>query len=78
MSVEFPTSEAGQASNEVIQEVLRAISQLRYGSVEITVHEGKVTQIERREKVRFAQPLNRASGTNATKDTPTAPAVATS
>ncbi len=24
-----------------------------YGSIEITVHEGRVTQIERREKVRF-------------------------
>jgi len=24
-----------------------------YGSIEITVHDGRVTQIERREKVRF-------------------------
>jgi len=27
--------------------------QTGYGSVEITVHDGRVTQIERREKVRF-------------------------
>jgi hypothetical protein len=26
-----------------------------YGSIEITVHDGRVTQIERREKVRFEQ-----------------------
>lgn len=37
----------------ILQEILRALEQLRYGSVEIVVHEGKVTQIERREKVRF-------------------------
>jgi hypothetical protein len=29
--------------------------QLRYGSIEITVHDNRVTQIERREKVRFGQ-----------------------
>lgn len=26
-----------------------------YGSIEITIHDGRVTQIERREKVRFEQ-----------------------
>ncbi|HEU0106682.1 MAG TPA: YezD family protein [Vicinamibacteria bacterium] len=33
--------------------VMRAIRALRYGSVEIVVHEGRVVQIETREKVRF-------------------------
>ncbi|MCB5191406.1 YezD family protein [Methylobacillus arboreus] len=42
-----------KTSNEVIQEILRSIELLRFGSVEITVHDGRVTQIERREKVRF-------------------------
>ena len=40
--------------SEVIQEILQALESLRFGSVEITVHEGRVTQIERREKIRFA------------------------
>jgi len=44
-----------QKNSEIIQEILRAIEQLRFGSIEITVHEGRVTQIERREKVRFNQ-----------------------
>jgi|GEM_PF-2485504 len=44
-----------QVSDEVIREVARAIEQLRYGSVEITVHDSRVTQIERREKTRFGQ-----------------------
>ena len=30
-----------------------ALRGLRYGSVEVVVHEGRVVQIERREKVRF-------------------------
>lgn len=35
------------------REILRAVRGLRYGSVEITVHDGQVVQIERREKVRL-------------------------
>jgi len=44
-----------RASNEVVEEILRSIDLLRFGSIEITVHDGRVTQIERREKVRFNQ-----------------------
>lgn len=33
--------------------VLAAIRTLRFGSVEVVVHEGRVVQIETREKVRF-------------------------
>jgi len=33
--------------------VVEAIRALRYGSVEIVVHEGRVVQIETRAKVRF-------------------------
>jgi hypothetical protein len=32
--------------------------QTGYGSVEISVHDGRVTQIERREKVRFESKTN--------------------
>ncbi|ABE48891.1 MULTISPECIES: YezD family protein [Methylobacillus] len=42
-----------KASDEVIQEILRSIDLLRFGSIEITVHDSRVTQIERREKIRF-------------------------
>jgi hypothetical protein len=76
MSHDFlPQQAASQTSSEVVQEILRAISQLRYGSVEITVHEGKVTQIERREKVRFAPTSNSPANS---KDKPTVSTVATS
>lgn len=45
-----------QKTREIVQEIQRAIESLRFGSIEITVHEGRVTQIERREKIRFSQP----------------------
>jgi hypothetical protein len=44
-----------QVTGEVVREILSAIENLRYGSVEIVVHDGRVTQIEKREKVRFGQ-----------------------
>jgi hypothetical protein len=36
--------------------VRRAIGHLRYGSVEVVVHDGHVVQIETRERVRFTDP----------------------
>ena len=67
MSHETATQTSSQSNSKVVQEILRAIEQLRhgssYGSVEITVHESRVTQIERREKVRFAQEVQRIKPT---------------
>lgn len=42
-----------KADHKVLQEILRAIQTVRYGAVEIIIHDSKVVQIERREKVRF-------------------------
>jgi hypothetical protein len=39
--------------SELDAEVLRAIRNIRYGSVEITIHDSRVVQIERKEKRRF-------------------------
>jgi hypothetical protein len=39
---------------EVLGTLVRLIREVRFGSIEIVVHEGRITQIERREKVRFA------------------------
>ena len=38
---------------QVEREILRALRDLAFGSVEIVVHDGRVVQIERKEKVRF-------------------------
>lgn len=46
-----------ETDEAVLQAVALAIASVKqqsgYGSIEITVHDGRVTQIERREKVRF-------------------------
>jgi hypothetical protein len=39
---------------KVLEDIARMLADLRFGSVEITVHENRVTQIERKEKVRFS------------------------
>ncbi|WP_339490260.1 DUF2292 domain-containing protein [Pseudomonas sp. EL_65y_Pfl2_R95] len=38
----------------VLHEIQRALSGLKFGSVEIAVHNGHVVQIERKEKFRLA------------------------
>jgi hypothetical protein len=55
MSHQTALQSTSHATNEAIREILSAIENLRYGSVEIVVHDGRVTQIEKREKVRFGQ-----------------------
>lgn len=47
---------------DVSQEILRTVEELKqgsgFGSVEIVLHEGRVTQIEKREKLRFCHGSN--------------------
>ncbi len=46
-----------QDSPDLATEAIRtALRDLRFGAVEITVHEGRIVQIERREKQRFNLP----------------------
>jgi hypothetical protein len=40
-------------SNTDVRKVLDAIKGLRFGSLEITVHEGRIVQVERKEKTRL-------------------------
>jgi len=42
-------------SPEIEQEILRAIARIEYGSIEVVVHDGKVVQIECREKIRVVR-----------------------
>ena len=56
MSTEPKISEGGASELSVReQRVLEALRALRFGSVEIVIHDGEVVQIERKEKLRFAQ-----------------------
>ena len=45
-----------QGGIDVDRRILQAVRSLDYGSVEVVVHDSKVVQIERREKLRFNQP----------------------
>lgn len=40
---------------EVAQEILRAVANIEYGSIEIIIHGSRVVQIECREKIRVNQ-----------------------
>ena len=42
-----------QDEARIQKEILRAVREVRFGSVEIVIHDAKVVQVERREKIRF-------------------------
>ncbi|MBM7062494.1 sulfur starvation response protein OscA [Pseudomonas sp. UL073] len=46
----------GQDEAGILREIQSALQGLRFGSVEITVHNGQVVQIERKEKFRLQNP----------------------
>ncbi len=49
-----PVTAGSELTPELLEQLRSALRSLRYGSVELTVHEGVVVQIERREKVRLS------------------------
>ena len=46
-----------QLTTEIADQIALALQGIQYGSVEIVIHNGKVVQIERREKFRFDSKL---------------------
>lgn len=68
MTVINQTIASTATSHDVSQEILRAVDELKNGSgfglIEVVLHEGRVTQIEKREKVRFS-PDNKKSNPTA-------------
>lgn len=51
--VQHPNEPVDETHRDLTQKILRALQEIRYGSVEIIVHDSKVVQIERREKIRI-------------------------
>lgn len=51
---QMPNKITPEATRQALHEIELAISGIQFGSVEITLHEGRVTQIERREKLRLS------------------------
>jgi len=48
----------GQDEATILREIQSALRDLRFGAVEITVHNAQVVQIERKEKFRLQNPVN--------------------
>ncbi|PPK68723.1 hypothetical protein B0F88_111131 [Methylobacter tundripaludum] len=40
-------------TTEIANQIAAILQEIKFGSIEITIHENKVVQIERREKLRF-------------------------
>ncbi|MDF1582758.1 MAG: YezD family protein [Methyloprofundus sp.] len=53
MSCEASHHNKTQLPSEIAVQIALALQDIRFGSVEIIIHEGKVVQIERNEKLRF-------------------------
>lgn len=62
---QHPGRAAATKELDVAHEILRTVDELKkgsgFGSVEIVLHEGRVTQIEKREKLRFNHNSNHDS-----------------
>ena len=59
MSATLRSHHDGQDEASLQREINNALRGLRFGAVEITVHNGQVVQIERKEKFRLQQPAVR-------------------
>jgi hypothetical protein len=49
----FKTEPNDNGTKEILNQVAQLLKEIRFGSVEIILHEGRVVQIERKEKLRF-------------------------
>jgi hypothetical protein len=47
-----PETDLSIVERELLQEVLRALRVIRYGSVVLTVHDGHVVEIQKTERIR--------------------------
>ena len=53
MSTQQQEIQRQQHDQDITHKILLAIKDLRFGSVEVVIHDSKVVQIERKEKIRI-------------------------
>lgn len=51
--IDHPASAATIQVSEAEANILRQLRSLRFGAIEIQVHDARIVQVERRERVRF-------------------------
>lgn len=44
--------------NETEEQIIRSVRDLKYGTVEIVIHDSKIVQVEKSEKIRFDKKVN--------------------
>lgn len=53
MATEIESITRNQRSAEIANQITKMLNGIRFGSIEIIIHDNKVVQIERKEKLRF-------------------------
>ena len=53
MSTQPRVIQSQEHNQDIADKILLAIKDLRFGSVEVVIHDSKVVQIERKEKIRI-------------------------
>ena len=61
MSNQQRVIQSQEHNQDIANKILLAIKDLRFGSVEIVIHDSKVVQIERKEKIRIDTNSSRAT-----------------
>lgn len=54
----YQRNELVTIDEDVLAEIKRQLAQIQYGSLEISVHNGQIVQLERREKKRWGKSEN--------------------
>ena len=58
---QHPNGLVDETHRQLTQQILQALQEIRYGSVEIIIHDSQVVQIERKEKIRIDTDSTRAT-----------------
>jgi hypothetical protein len=60
MSTQQRVIQSQENNQDIAHRILLAMKDLRFGSVEVVIHDSKVVQIERKEKIRIDTDSSRA------------------
>jgi hypothetical protein len=61
MGIQPRVIQSQEDNQDIAHRILLAIKDLRFGSVEVVIHDSKVVQIERKEKIRIDQNSSRTN-----------------
>jgi len=61
MRIQEQLIQSQQQNQDIANKILLAIKDLRFGSVEVIIHDSRIVQIERKEKIRIDTDSSRTS-----------------